>query len=214
MVDITEWINTYAGLFDETEPKTMDFLNLLDDLEGQFSEEEEEKPKLGAAQTESEPEEEVAGHTCSEWKDIISSVSASVFKKAHVDYMDVKTIFKVFSCFEEETVKDFEENLTKQDWKELTPNEFAVIIATWSSSDLKKTFFDQMTKDEILYAFSEACDKITWKFIGGLTKEDWYSMTRAEWNAFAEGLGSSGFKAILDGATTEELMGIFSQLDE
>jgi hypothetical protein len=49
MVDITEWINTYAGLFDETEPKTMDFLNLLDDLEGQFSEEEEEKPKLGAA---------------------------------------------------------------------------------------------------------------------------------------------------------------------
>jgi hypothetical protein len=75
---------------------------------------------------------------------------------------------------------------------------------------LKKTFFDHMTKDEILYAFSEACDKITWKFIGGLTKEDWYSMTRAEWNAFAEGLGSSGFKAILDGATTEELMGIFS----
>ena len=49
MVDIEEWINTYAGLFDETEPKTIDFLNLLDDLEGQFSEEEEEKPKLGAA---------------------------------------------------------------------------------------------------------------------------------------------------------------------
>ena len=71
-----------------------------------------------------------------------------------------------------------------------------------------------MTKEEILYAFSEACDKITWKFIEGLTKDDWYSMTRAEWNALAEGLGSSGFKIILDGATTEELMGIFNQLDE
>ena len=71
-----------------------------------------------------------------------------------------------------------------------------------------------MTKEQILYAFSAACDKITWKFIGGLTKDDWYSMTRAEWNAFAEGLGSSGFKVILDSATTEELMGIFSQLDE
>ena len=46
MVDITDWINKYAGLFDETEPKTLDFLNLLDDLEGQFTEEEEEKSKL------------------------------------------------------------------------------------------------------------------------------------------------------------------------
>jgi hypothetical protein len=34
-------------------------------------------------------------------------------------------------------------------------------------------------------------------------------MTRAEWNAFAEGLSSSGFKTILDGCTTEELLGIF-----
>ena len=108
MVDITDWINKYAGLFDETEPKTLDFLNLLDDLDGQFSEEEEEKPKLGAAQIESEPEEDISGHTCTEWKGIISSISASDFKKNHVDSMDVETIFKVFGCFEEETVKTFE----------------------------------------------------------------------------------------------------------
>ena len=31
--------------------------------------------------------------------------------------MDTKTIFKVFSCFEDEVVKTFEESLTKEDWK-------------------------------------------------------------------------------------------------
>lgn len=36
MVDITGWIEKYAGLFDETEPKTLDFLNLLDDIDAQI----------------------------------------------------------------------------------------------------------------------------------------------------------------------------------
>ena len=31
MVDVKDWINEYAGLFDETEPKTLAFLNLLDE---------------------------------------------------------------------------------------------------------------------------------------------------------------------------------------
>jgi hypothetical protein len=96
----------------------------------------------------------------------------------------------------------------------LTVSEYAVVIASWSSTDFKKKFCDYMTTEEILHAFSAASDEILWKFIAGLTKEDWYSMTRAEWNAFAQGLGSSGFKVILDGCTTEELIGIFSQLSE
>ena len=33
MVDVKDWINEYAGLFDETEPKTLAFLNLLDELD-------------------------------------------------------------------------------------------------------------------------------------------------------------------------------------
>ena len=117
MVDITGWINKYAGLFDETEPKTLDFLNLLDDIDGQYQPEEEQKPKLGASQVEPAPEEEIAGHTCTEWNDLITSLSASDFKKEHVDAMDTKTIFKVFGCFEDEVVKTFEESLTKEDWK-------------------------------------------------------------------------------------------------
>ena len=36
MVDITGWIEKYAGLFDETDPKTLDFLNLLDDIDAQI----------------------------------------------------------------------------------------------------------------------------------------------------------------------------------
>lgn len=57
MVDITGWIDKYAGLFDETEPKTLDFLDLLDDIDGKFESEEEQKQKLGASQIEAAPEE-------------------------------------------------------------------------------------------------------------------------------------------------------------
>ena len=56
MVDITGWIDKYAGLFDETEPKTLDFLDLLDDIDGKFESEEEQKPKLGASQIVAAPE--------------------------------------------------------------------------------------------------------------------------------------------------------------
>ena len=77
MVDVKDWINEYAGLFDETEPKTLAFLNLLDELDESSEEKEVRKPRLGAA----EPEEDVDGHTCTEWKELIGSLSASEFKK-------------------------------------------------------------------------------------------------------------------------------------
>jgi len=39
-------------------------------------------------------------------------------------------------------------------------------------------------------------------------------MRPVAWNAFAEKLGSCGFKKILDQCTTKEILGIFKQLDE
>ena len=72
---------------------------------------------------------------------------------------------------------------------------------------------DKETIKDMLECFDSG-DEIVWEFIAGLTKDDWYSMTSTEWNAFAEGLGSSGFKKILDGCNTRQILGIFGQLEE
>ena len=82
-----------------------------------------EKPKVGMAPAELEEdleddkffqigEDEIAGRTPEEWKELIKSMSASDFKKKYIDTMDVQTIFDVFACFDEETVKAFEKGLT------------------------------------------------------------------------------------------------------
>ena len=88
-------------------------------------------------------------------------MTASEFKKQYVDTMDAETIFKVFRCFDDETINEFEKGLTEQDWKEMTFNENAVFqIASWSSSDFKRMFCDKMTHEKILHAFSVVDDVI------------------------------------------------------
>ena len=88
------------------------------------------------------------------------------------------------------------------------------IIKGLSASDFKQKYVDLWDVQTILDVYSCFDDETVWGFIGGLTKGDWYAVTRPEWNAFAEGLGSSGFKLILDECNTEEILGIFSQLDD
>jgi len=57
-------------------------------------------------------EDEIAGHTPEEWKELVKSMTASEFKKKHVDTMDVETIFAVFACFDDATIEAFEKGLT------------------------------------------------------------------------------------------------------
>jgi len=80
----------------------------------------------------------------------------------------------------EEQIFAYLTDLTENDWKMTTPDEWRALVIFLDSQGFK-SIVDNMNADEILSVWNFFDDSMSLKFFNGLTKEDKINFTPAEW---------------------------------
>jgi len=112
----------------------------------------------------------VVGFTSQEFKEI-------------VDEMTTEEILDVWSCFDKWMSDKFFDGLTRKDVEQFTLSEWRASFML-PPTEFKNRFYDHMTFDEIMEVSQYFSDDQLYRFMFGLSKNDWQEMTRAEFDVF------------------------------
>lgn len=111
---------------------------------------------------------------------------SSTEAKLYLDTLDFTEIVDVFDQLSEDQISTFLDGLTIEDKLSLTQSELEASYLMMSPSAFKKTYFDEMSIEEIMQVCSMICESFGSinDYVEGLTVKDWLHMTPEEWHAF------------------------------
>jgi len=125
---------------------------------------------------------------------MLEEKTPSEFKLVLDKLEDFNDIVRVFESMTDAQVYSYFTGLTDAAWKQTSPSEWRSYIDFLDSQGFKG-ILDYMSTDEILYVWQFFDERMTAKFIDGLSMADMYAFTPAEWHAAYMGMAPSAFKA-------------------
>lgn len=127
---------------------------------------------------------------------------------------DYQEIIPIFESLDNKQLYAFFTQLSDASWKRTTVEEWRSYIVFLNSQGFK-SIVDYMSTEEIQLVWSFFDDWMTQKFFDGLTIEDIYKFTPAEWEASLEGFSSSEFKKMFfDRMDFKGIMHVVNQLGD
>ena len=126
--------------------------------------------------------DEVQEFTPEEVQQMYKEKTPSEFKLVLDKLQDYHDIIHIFESMDGTQLYNYFTGLTDAAWKQTTAAEWQSYIVYLDSQGFKG-ILDYMTTDEILYVWQFFDERMSEKFISGLTMGDIYHFTTAEWLA-------------------------------